>query len=112
MSEGTSENRDSLPDNVNARLCYAALLRRLHTSEASALTVLAVLVGVGAGLGAVAFRWLIATAQHLFFDGSASFLDFLGPYRVVPVPAAGGLLVGLMTYYLAREAKGHGVPGR
>ncbi|NIM23602.1 MAG: CBS domain-containing protein [Armatimonadetes bacterium] len=74
------------------------------------MTVLAIVVGIGAGLGAVAFRWLIAVTQRLFFGGSERFLDFLGPYRVVPVPALGGLFVGLLTYYLASEAKGHGVP--
>ncbi len=87
-----------------------ALIRRFHTSETSALIFLAIVVGIGAGLGAVLFRWMIATAQVLFFGGSSRFLAFLGPYRVIPVPALGGLLVGLLTYYLAREAKGHGVP--
>jgi CIC family chloride channel protein len=86
------------------------VVRRIHASETSGLIVLATVVGVGAGLGAVAFRWLIATAQGLFFGGSERFLGFLGPYRVIPVPAAGGLLVGLLTYFLAREARGHGVP--
>jgi len=86
------------------------LVRRIHASETSGLILLATLVGIGAALGAVAFRWLIASAQSLFFGGSERFLGFLGLYRVLPVPAAGGLLVGLLTYYLAREAKGHGVP--
>ena len=29
---------------------------------------------------------------------------------LVALPAAGGLAVGFLTYFLAREAKGHGVP--
>jgi len=96
--------------SLSRRNLLAALLRHLHASETSGLILLAVVVGLGAGLGAVVFRWLIAGCEVLFFGGAGRMLGFLGPYQVVPVPAAGGLLVGLLIYYLAREAKGHGVP--
>jgi len=100
-----------MPAVISApRNLLIAAIRRFHTSETTGLAVLAVLVGVGAGLGAVAFRWMIAATMAGFFGGSERLLGFLGPYRVIPVPAAGGLIVGLLTYYLAREAKGHGVP--
>lgn len=82
----------------------------LQSSETVVGFLLAVLVGVVAGLGAVAFRWLIQTFEALFFGGGAEVLGFLGPYYVILVPAVGGLLVGPMIYFLAREAKGHGVP--
>jgi CIC family chloride channel protein len=71
---------------------------------------LAILVGLGAGLGATFFRWLINTAKLLFFGGGEKALAPLGSYYVVLVPAVGGLLVGLLVYFLAKEAKGHGVP--
>ena len=101
----------SSQETVSARnALFMALLRRLHASETSGLMALAIIVGIGPGLGAVAFRWLILGVQHLFFHSADSTLGFLGRYRVLPVPAVGGLLVGLLTYYLAREAKGHGVP--
>jgi CIC family chloride channel protein len=67
-------------------------------------------VGVAAGLGAVAFRWLIENFHTLFFDGGEQVLSGLGRYYVILIPAVGGLLVGLIIYYFAREAKGHGVP--
>ncbi len=63
-----------------------------------------------AGLGAVLFRWLIKSFQTLFFDCGSRVLGFLGDYYIIFIPAAGGLLVGLLVYYFAREAKGHGVP--
>jgi len=85
-------------------------IRFLQRSETSGLVVLALLVGAASGLGAVAFRWLINGAHTLFFDGLGGYLTFLGPFRVVLVPAVGGLIVGPMIYFLAREAKGHGVP--
>lgn len=81
----------------------------LSSSEVAGL-VLAVIVGVIAGLGAVVFRWLINSFQSLFFDGGSQVLAFLGQYYVIVIPVAGGLLVGPLIYFFAREAKGHGVP--
>ncbi|MBI4301831.1 MAG: chloride channel protein [Chloroflexi bacterium] len=71
---------------------------------------LSVVIGLGAGLGAVAFRWLIANFHDLFFQGGTKILPFLGNSYVIVIPAAGGLLVGSLTYFFAKEAKGHGVP--
>jgi CIC family chloride channel protein len=82
----------------------------LRSSEMLAGLILAVIVGVVAGLGAVAFRWLITHFQSFFFDRGGQLLSFLGDYYVIIVPAVGGLFVGLLVYYFAREAKGHGVP--
>jgi len=73
-------------------------------------TILAIIVGVVAGFGAVVFRWLISSFQSLFFGGGASVLGFMGQYYVILLPAIGGLIVGLLIYFGAREAKGHGVP--
>lgn len=71
---------------------------------------LAIGVGIVSGLGAIAFRYLIREIQRLFFGGGGEVLGFLGPYYVVILPAVGGLLIGLLIYFLAHEAKGHGVP--
>lgn len=72
--------------------------------------LLAVVVGVIAGFGVIVFRWLISSFQTLFFGDGASFLSFLGEYYVILLPAIGGLIVGLLVYFGAREAKGEGVP--
>jgi CIC family chloride channel protein len=86
------------------------LLDRIRSNELVAGLVLSIVVGAIAGLGAVAFRWLISTFQTLFFSNGATYLGFLGQYHVILIPAAGGLIVGLLVYFAAREAKGHGVP--
>ncbi len=70
----------------------------------------ALLVGLGAGLGAVVFRWLIALVQMLSFDGLGEIFPGLGDYVLVLAPALGGMIVGPLIYFFAREAKGHGVP--
>ncbi len=72
--------------------------------------ILSVVVGVIAGFGAILFRWLINSFQSLFFGGGARYLGFLGEYYIVLLPVIGGLIVGLLVYFGAREAKGHGVP--
>ena len=79
-------------------------------SETAVLITTSILVGLGGGFGAVVFRWLIATFRQMAFGPVRESLSFLGRYSVVPIPALGGLLLGPMIYYLAREAKGHGVP--
>lgn len=76
-------------------------------------------VGVGAGLGAIGFRYLIEGFTWLFAghsDPSAlghfsnPHLAFLGPFVVLVVPVLGGLLYGPLVYRFAPEARGHGVP--
>lgn len=85
-------------------------LSRVQSSEELTLVTIALLVGLGAGLGAVIFRALIGAFQGFFFGALGEWLSFLGRYYVVLAPALGGLIVGPMVYFLAREAKGHGVP--
>ena len=88
----------------------AGLLDRWQPPERVVILITALIVGVGAGLGAVVFRWLIEFITSFSFGGASEALGFLGRYYVVLVPAIGGLVVGPLIYFFAREAKGHGVP--
>lgn len=73
--------------------------------------ILSVVVGVGGGFGAIAFRWLIGSFHQLFFCGMGNILSFLGQYYVILVPVVGGLIVGCIIYFTRTgETKGHGVP--
>jgi len=81
-----------------------------RTSEVTRGIAIVLLVGVASGLGAVIFRWAISGFDSVFFDGGEHALGFMGRYYVIILPALGGLLVGPLVYFLAREAKGHGVP--
>lgn len=89
---------------------FTSMISWLRSSEMITGLVLSVIVGIVAGLGAVVFRWLITSFRSLFFDGGGQLLSFLGDYYVILIPAAGGLLIGPLIYFFAREAKGHGVP--
>lgn len=70
----------------------------------------ALIVGIGTGLGAVAFRFLIKGVEWIGYDWFPTIIQGWGNAYVVLIPAIGGLIVGPMIYFFAREAKGHGVP--
>ena len=81
--------------------------------------ILALVVGVGAGLGAVAFRYLIyfftwLATGHVEFGQAgrvdSAHLPWLGLGFFVVIPVLGGLIYGPLIYRFAREARGHGVP--
>jgi len=82
---------------------------RLQIPELARGIVLAVVVGLTAGMAAVLFKWMIAWLQRGFFDGGEVALGFMSRYYVVLIPAVGGLVVGLLVHFLARGAKGYGV---
>ncbi len=95
------------------------VLRRLRwfgQHENILMSLLAVVVGLVSGLVAVLFRQLIALMQNLFLFRQLSLGDYLSPLDhvwggwIILIPALGGLLVGLLTYFFAPETKGHGVP--
>jgi chloride channel protein, CIC family len=101
-----------------ARLWAATAAGWLRASQAG-LFVIVVLVGVGSGMGAVAFRYLIyfftwPATGHVQFgqDGyvGSSHLPRLGLGFFVVIPVLGGIIYGPLIYRYAREARGHGVP--
>ncbi|RLE01746.1 MAG: chloride channel protein, partial [Bacteroidetes bacterium] len=77
------------------------------------MVLLGIIVGVVGGYGAVGFRYLINFIQSIAYGSSAELLDVIQsiPWYVrIAIPAIGGLIVGPIVYFFAREAKGHGVP--
>ncbi|MBW1684634.1 MAG: chloride channel protein [Deltaproteobacteria bacterium] len=92
------------------------------------MVTVAVACGLAGALGAIVFRFLIRFMQAAFFEGTEGIADLfeegllaetsdplavaqsLAWYWRLLIPAAGGLIVGPLIYFFAREAKGHGVP--
>ncbi|MER6629900.1 chloride channel protein [Streptomyces sp. NPDC000987] len=81
--------------------------------------LLAVVIGAGAGVGSVVFRWCIQTFTRVLSghqDYAASpgagnpYVPWLGPCFVLLTPVIGGLLYGPLVNRFAKEARGHGVP--
>ncbi len=77
------------------------------------MVVVALIIGLAGGLCAVGFRKLIEVLQLLAWSQNHDLVEHIRAlpwYWKVGAPGLGGLIVGLITYYTAREAKGHGVP--
>ncbi|BDQ35661.1 transport integral membrane protein [Pseudodesulfovibrio nedwellii] len=75
--------------------------------------LLAILIGVLAGYGAVLFKFVLKFMQWVFYQDTNDFMTFAKTIPVwvkIVMPAAGGLVVGLVVTNFAAEAKGHGVP--
>ncbi len=102
------------PRELHARLRgLDQTLGRTRVSDFTYMIILAVIVGLVGGFGAIVFRLMIRFFQVLFFGLGPDFLTLLTGlpwYHKILAPAAGGALVGPIVYFLAREAKGHGVP--
>ena len=102
--------RDETHEPSAWRVWFSNQLQLLRPSPNTTMLGMALLIGVGAGLGAIGFSWLIDAVTHVAFNGGGKLLSFMGRYYVIIIPALGGLIVGPLVYYFAREAKGHGVP--
>jgi len=89
----------------------ASIPRYLRAHRFTSGIILSIVVGLGGGLGAVIFRWLIKSFQQLFFDGMSGVLSPLGHYSVILAPVVGGIVVGCIIHFTKTgETKGHGVP--
>lgn len=89
------------------------LIKKLGFRDDSFLIIMALLVGAATGAGSVIFTRLIDLAHDFCYGGGHSESQGLYGghwYLLLILPAAGALLVGLITFFFAREAKGHGVP--
>ena len=80
------------------------------------ITLVAVTIGVGAGLAAQLLVRLIGLFTNLAFYGRFS-LDFVSPgggLRSPPslllIPILGGIVVGIMARYGSAAIRGHGIP--
>ncbi len=96
----------------------ASIGRWLRESPSS-LVLLALVIGAGTGLGAIAFRWLITAFTRLFTGyadysvaghAASTHLPALGIWFVLLAPVIAGAIYGPLVYKFAPEARGHGVP--
>lgn len=79
-------------------------------SDSGILIGTAILVGIGSGLGAVLFTFLVESVQKIAFEDAVHLLKSIHPWYLVIIPMIGALITGPIIYLFAREAKGHGVP--
>lgn len=95
------------------RRLFFSLVERFSPDETAVMVVLAVVVGLLGGVGAILFRWLVDFFQGLAIgsgEETVTLLEAIPRWKVFLLPVLGGLIVGPLVYFGAREAKGHGVP--
>ncbi len=88
-------------------------LRRLSRNVQVILSLLAVVIGVMAGLAAIGFRYAIDYVQRLGFgfggEQVATLAAGLPPWRVLLVPMLGGLAVGVFVHFFMPGRRPQGV---
>jgi CIC family chloride channel protein len=90
---------------------YQLHVGRFSLPQSTYLLIAAVIVGVGGGYGAIAFRWLIGVEQNLAFSVIRPLVaHVIGAIALVAVLALGGAVAAWITARFAPEARGHGVP--
>ncbi len=86
---------------------------RADFAEHFRLLLLAILIGIVGGFASIFFKFLIRFFQTLLWGDSSALLEVATEkiwFLTILIPSIGGLFVGLLVYFGAREAKGHGVP--
>jgi H+/Cl- antiporter ClcA len=74
------------------------LFNRLQPTPETAVLLMAVLVGTGAGAGVVILRFLILLIHQLTWGEVSSFLSIWGHWTLALIPLLGGVIVGLMRW--------------
>ncbi len=91
-------------------LSFFSLQKFKNMPDLVVITTLALIVGIGAGFGAIFTEWLVEKVHHIFFEEKLwGLLEGLGIYHLMIVPALGALIFAPIIIHFAREARGHGV---
>ncbi len=88
-------------------------MAQFRSTEHIFMVIVAVIIGLLGGFGAVGIQFLIKFFSKLFWgigDLDLEYLKNVPFYLKIAIPTGGGLLVGVIVYFFAPEAKGHGVP--
>lgn len=89
------------------------LIERAKMTEHTFMLIIAIIIGILAGFGAMAIREMIKLLSELSYPGDDNLLKNIinSPWYVkIFIPVLGGAIVGPIIYFFAKEAKGHGVP--
>jgi CIC family chloride channel protein len=84
---------------------------RIQLSETIILWGLALVVGLTTGIGVWLFKELINLVHELSYTKLGAGLSSIGSWTLFILPVLGGLLVGLVIYYLVGHERHSGVPG-
>ncbi|MCA9945074.1 MAG: chloride channel protein [Anaerolineales bacterium] len=105
MANGRSKPTTDLIWRIGQK--FRQYIDHVQPPDALIMVMVALVVGVGTGLGAVVFVWLLGQINQFTVQLQTWAGDLFG---LVLAMGAAGLLVGFVVNRWAKEAKGHGVP--
>lgn len=90
-------------------------LQQISNREIAQLNILAIIVGIGTGYGAMGFRYFIGFLQNVVLHNNWDYhmvspLQHVRENWLFVILPLGLLISALVTKYFASETKGHGVP--
>ncbi|GAB4372836.1 MAG: chloride channel protein [Calditrichia bacterium] len=96
----------------HAQIRILKFLQKIDLPEDFYMLFLAALIGIFAGLGAYVLNLLINFIHFVFFNQiyGLNRIEWFSYVLLALFPAIGGLIVGLIIHFFARESRGHGVP--
>ncbi len=92
---------------------FVGMFGRLRRAEHIFMVLTAIAIGILGAFGAILFRYLIKITHHAFFQTDIYSLDWvsgLSWWQKLGIPVLGGLIVGPIVHFVAREVKGSGIP--
>ncbi len=111
FSQKIAETFRAWRTRVNDSLAHYFL--RFRATEHTFMIIVAIIIGLLGGLGAVGIQFTIKLVQKIFWgewETTLTYLKEVPIYIKILAPTIGGLIVGTIVYFFAQEAKGHGVP--
>lgn len=93
---------------LNAVSPLTRLFKQFQPTPETAILLLAILVGLGAGTGVVMLRFLIHWVHLLTWGDVSSFLSIWGHWTLALIPLIGGSIIGLMRWRLREFGPGLG----
>ena len=77
---------------------FSRLFGGFQLSPETIVLILAVVVGTGAGMGVVTFRYLIDLVHHLFYADLIGVISRAGTWTLALMPLLGGVIIGAMRW--------------
>lgn len=103
----------SLRFRRNVTRILTVFFSRLRRAEHAFMVLAAIIIGILGAFGAILFRYLIKVSHHQFFGidiYSLAWVDHLSWWQKILIPVIGGLIVGPIIHFFAREVQGSGIP--
>ncbi len=98
--------------STNTKQYVRRIGRWVHDHPDGWLNIIGAAIGILTALAAIGFAWALERVEHWtqHLQGELQGVDDSRLWLMPLIPMVGALISGVLVYYFAREAAGHGVP--